>query len=93
MWITNHGSGDVAVFDAASRLLARRIPVGSSPHHVTFTPDGTRAYVVVEAGGEVVEIDVASGGIVARTPVGRRPHGIAVATEAAAGRPAPTPRP
>ena len=66
------------VFDAASRRTVRRVPVGPAPHHVAFSPDGGRAYVVSEARRDVSEIDVAAGRVRNRIPVGRAPHGVAV---------------
>jgi YVTN family beta-propeller protein len=59
--VTNNGTGDVTVLriSAAGNVTASttRIPVGSSPNGVAFTPDGSKAYVAGGLGVAVLRID------------------------------------
>ena len=76
VWITNHGSEDISVIDAAARRELTRITVGQAPHHVAFSQDGRWAYVANSGSNDVSVVDVAARREVGRLPAGAHPHGI-----------------
>jgi DNA-binding beta-propeller fold protein YncE len=62
IYVTNQGCDRVAVLDAASQLLMRYIPVGTSasievPHKVFVTEDGNYVYVLLSTDGVLQKID------------------------------------
>lgn len=52
--------GEVVVFDVASRVERKRLPVGNQPIGVLVTPDDTRAFVTSMTSDEVHVIDLES---------------------------------
>src|SRR5262249_51856504 len=53
------------------------IAVGDGPRRVTFSPDGTRAYVTNLNGNTVSVVNTATNTVVATIPVGTQPIGVA----------------
>lgn len=48
----------LAIVDPASLKVIARLPVGSDPHEVIASTDGTRAYVTIYGGGSLHELDI-----------------------------------
>ena len=48
----------LAIIDPASLKVIARMPVGSDPHEVIASADGTRAYVTIYGGGALHELDI-----------------------------------
>src|ERR1700722_1506836 len=48
----------LAIIDPASLKVIARLPVGSDPHEVIASTDGTRAYVTIYGGGSLHELDI-----------------------------------
>ena len=69
----------VSVVDTVSNTVIATIAVGigSGPHAVAITPDGTRGYVTNDFGNTVSVIDTTSNTVVATVPV-ECPTGIAI---------------
>jgi DNA-binding beta-propeller fold protein YncE len=69
-WVTAAAGPDVAVFDATTRRLLFRVPVGRSPQHVALT--GPYAYLTSGYGSTIEQVDARDGRILhrARTPYG-----------------------
>lgn len=55
VWVTSAASPDVSVFDAESRRLLFRVPVGRSPQHVALT--GRYAYLTSGYGSTIEQVD------------------------------------
>ncbi|MGO8915193.1 MAG: hypothetical protein ACLQJR_04740 [Stellaceae bacterium] len=53
-----YGSGAIAVIDAATREVRRRIKLGEHPEGLALAPDGKRLYVNVPAAHEVAVVDL-----------------------------------
>lgn len=70
-YVTIGGANEVKVFrrDSQPRLVAT-IPVGSLPHGIWPSGDGTRVYVALENGGAVVAINTLTNQVVASIPIG-----------------------
>ncbi len=48
----------LAIVDPASLKVIARLPVGSDPHEVIASADGSRAYVTIYGGGSLHELDI-----------------------------------
>jgi YVTN family beta-propeller protein len=48
----------LAIIDPASLKVIARLPVGSDPHEVIASADGSRAYVTIYGGGSLHELDI-----------------------------------
>ncbi len=48
----------LAIIDPATLKVIARVPVGSDPHEVIASSDGTRAYVTIYGGGSLHELNV-----------------------------------
>jgi DNA-binding beta-propeller fold protein YncE len=71
VWTANR-SGSVSVIDALTLEPLATLDMGAYANHVSFSRDGTVAYVSRET--DVAVVDVATRGIVREIPVGRAPH-------------------
>ena len=87
IWVVNEGSHDISVLDAGNGAVAHRIklPFASMPYGVAFAPDGTAAYVTLQALGRLLRIDPATRTVVQSLALGPdadgvvpRPRGVAV---------------
>lgn len=68
-------SGRVLVLDAATLDTKKEIIVGRFPAEITFSPDGTKAFVANGEDDTVTVIDVASKAVATTIPVGDNPVG------------------
>jgi DNA-binding beta-propeller fold protein YncE len=70
VWISSAVGRDVTVFDASSRRVLFRVPVGPPPQHIALAL--ARAYLTSGYGGAIEMVDTASGRVLAhaRTPYG-----------------------
>ncbi len=68
------GAGNVVVFDAKSRAIVTRIPVGVSPYQIVATPDGKRLFVSNWSSQSVSVIDTASNTVIDTLHVGINPN-------------------
>jgi YVTN family beta-propeller protein len=66
----------IAVVDAASGRLQRKIDVGSDPEEFDLSPDGRRVIVANEDEGTASAWDIASGRMIFRTPIAAEPEGV-----------------
>jgi len=48
----------LAIVDPSSLKVIARLPVGSDPHEVIASSDGTKAYVTIYGGGSLHELDI-----------------------------------
>lgn len=71
-YITIGGSNQVKVFRrGATPELVASIPVGSLPHGLWPSGDGSRVYVALENGGMATAIDTVSNQVIATIPIGQ----------------------
>jgi len=76
IWTSQMGeAGKVLVYDATSFTLKNTIVVGKEPAEVTFSADGTVAFVANGMSNSVTAIDPTSKAILATIPVGINPVG------------------
>lgn len=67
--------GSVIVLDATTLEPRQTLAVGAMPAEVTFSPDGTHAFVANSGDGTVSVLDAASKQLVQTIPVGQTPVG------------------
>jgi YVTN family beta-propeller protein len=65
VWVTSADSDAVGVFDASTRHLLFRVPVGAPPQHVVFA--GRNAYLTSGYGSTLEKVDGATGRVITRT--------------------------
>jgi YVTN family beta-propeller protein len=80
VFVSALGGPDVVVFDAASRIESKRIPVGHGAAGILMQPDGARAYVACSRDDYVAVIDMKSMTVVGRIEAGNEPDGMAWAS-------------
>ncbi|AWM02836.1 YncE family protein [Bradyrhizobium amphicarpaeae] len=82
-YVTIGGLNLVRVFRTDDFSEVATIPVGSLPHGVWPSGDGTRIYVGLENADALAAIDTATNSVVANVPIGQAPQAIAYVPGAA----------
>jgi YVTN family beta-propeller protein len=81
LYVTEVGSADVDVLDAASGQKLAAVTTGGSPHDVRPTRDGTSVLTVSQTAGELDFIDPATSTITSQVQTGTMPHWIALSSD------------
>ncbi len=81
LYVTNRGSGDLAILDEASLAVRKLIPVGERAWGVAVTPDEKTACVSYAAGFAFV--DLATGAVAKRVALGGQGMGVAMSRDGA----------
>jgi DNA-binding beta-propeller fold protein YncE len=68
---------DVSIFDAATRKLKKKIPVGHGAAGIEMSPDGSRAFVACTPDSYVVIVDLKTLAAAGRLDAGKNPDGMA----------------
>jgi DNA-binding beta-propeller fold protein YncE len=68
---------DVSVFDAATRKLKKKIPIGHGAAGIEMQPDGSRVYVACTPDSYVVIVDLKTLGQTGHLDAGKNPDGMA----------------
>ena len=78
VYAVNRGTGtdvgDVVVFDASSRKIVTRIPVGVTPYEAVLTKDGSKLFVSNWSDATVSVIDTTTNQVIHTIPVGLNPN-------------------
>src|SRR4051794_3556889 len=82
-YVTIGGTNEIKVFRTDDFSQVATIPVGSLPHGVWPSGDGTRIYVGLENADALSAIDTATNQVVANIPIGQAPQAIAYVPNAA----------
>jgi YVTN family beta-propeller protein len=82
-YITVGGLNLVKVFRTDDFSQVATIPVGSLPHGIWPSGDGSRIYVGLENADALVAIDTATNTVIANVPIGQAPQAIAYVPNAA----------
>jgi YVTN family beta-propeller protein len=75
--ITDLGSGDLVVVDAASRKEVKRLHLGKSVEGVLIAPDGKRAFAAVSSDDKVAVVDLKTLEVTKTFTTGKGPDGMA----------------
>jgi YVTN family beta-propeller protein len=82
-YVTIGGTNEIKVFRTDDFSLNATIPVGSLPHGIWPSGDGTRVYVGLENADALAAIDTATNKVIANIPIGQAPQAIAYVPNAA----------
>jgi YVTN family beta-propeller protein len=82
-YVTIGGLNQVKVFHTDDFSEVATIPVGSLPHGVWPSGDGSRIYVGLENSDALAAIDTATNTVIANIPIGQAPQAIAYVPNAA----------
>src|SRR5262249_7263629 len=78
LYFTQAGVDAVNVLDPATNQIVAQVPVGASPHHPLFTPDGELGLVVSQGPNELAILATGSNTVAGVVPLRAQPHRIAV---------------
>lgn len=76
LWVSNASDGKVVIFGASLTTAKAQITTGAGAHAITFSTDGTKAFVSNQDAGTVSVIDVASQATESTVSVGEKPNGL-----------------
>ena len=76
-YVTIGGLNEIKVFDTSDYKQVATIPVGSLPHGLWPSGDGSRVYVGLENADATTVIDTATNKVIATIPIGQAPQGVA----------------
>lgn len=82
-YVTIGGTNEVKVFRTDDFSQVATVPVGTLPHGIWPSGDGTRIYVGLENKDALAAIDTATNTVIATIPIGQAPQAIAYVPEAA----------
>lgn len=80
IWVTNKSDATITVIDPYALVVIDTIPlpIASQPYGITFSPDGSAAYVVLEASGQLLKLDPGNGVQLAAADIGMHARHVAV---------------
>jgi YVTN family beta-propeller protein len=81
-YVTIGGLNEVKVFRTDDFSQVATIPVGTLPHGIWPSGDGTRVYVGLENGDAMTVIDTLTNKVIATTPIGQAPQAIVYVPDA-----------
>jgi hypothetical protein len=76
VWVTNKGDATISIISPATLAVVQTLalPRASQPFGLAFAPDGSAAYVALEATGTLLKLHPASGAVLGSTGVGEHPR-------------------
>ena len=77
VFISSLGSGDLTIYDAKTRALVKKLPIGHGAAGILMDPDGSRVFVACSPDNYVVVIDLKSLQVTSHIDVGKVPDGLA----------------
>ena len=83
LWVTNKGHATVSVIHPGTLAVVQTLalPRASQPFGLAFAPDGSAAYVALEATGALLKLDPASGATLGSVNVGANPRHVSVTAD------------
>jgi YVTN family beta-propeller protein len=83
LWVTNRRSSSINRIDAVTLAVTgtSNLAPGSRPFGLVFAPDGSAAYVALEAAGRVLRLDPATGVEVGSAAVGPTPRHLSISAD------------
>src|SRR4051794_13717499 len=78
---TNSAGDSVQVIDPATNKVVMEVKGIEVPHGVTFSPDGTRAYITCEAENTLWATDTKTGKLLGKTPLSGHPNNVAISRD------------
>ena len=85
VWVVNRDSASVSVIDPATLAVVRTtaLPRASQPYGLVFAPNGSAAYITLEASAQLLRLDPATGAQTGAWATGGTPRGLAISGDSA----------
>ncbi|GAA5481528.1 PA14 domain-containing protein [Haloferula sargassicola] len=85
LWVANQSSSTISVIDPATYEVSSTIalPRGSAPFGLAFTPDGSAAFVALEASGQLAKLSPTTREILGLAEVGPHPRHLSITADSA----------
>jgi YVTN family beta-propeller protein len=81
IWQTNSAGDVVDVIDPATNKIVLKVKDIEVPHGVTFSPDGTRAYISCESEKTLIAADTKTGKLLGKAPLSGHPNNISISKD------------
>ncbi|MCP5094985.1 MAG: PKD domain-containing protein, partial [Chloroflexi bacterium] len=83
IWVTNQDDASISILDSSTGAVIHTItlPYASQPYAIVFSPDGSSAFVTLQATGQLIAIDPTTLAITGTLDVGATPRGIAITND------------
>ncbi|MCB0144176.1 MAG: PKD domain-containing protein, partial [Caldilineaceae bacterium] len=80
VWVTNKHDATITIINADSLNVAQTLnaPFASQPYGIAFAPDGSAAFVALEATGTLLKLNPATGAQLASVDVGPTPRHLSI---------------
>jgi YVTN family beta-propeller protein len=80
VWVSNKGSATISVIDRSTLTVVQTLtlPRASMPFGLAFAPDGTAAFLALEATGQLLKLHPTSGTVLGMASVGAHPRHLSV---------------
>jgi len=80
IWVTNKGAATLSLIDPGTLTVVQTVNLayGSQPFGLAFAPNGSAAYVTLEASGKLIKLDPATGAQTGSVDVGMNVRQIAI---------------
>lgn len=85
LWVVASDSGTISIIDAGTRQVVQTVtlPRASRPYGLAFAPNGSAAYVALQATGQVLKLNPSTGATLASMDVGPNPRHVSVSADSA----------
>ncbi|MBI5719930.1 MAG: AbfB domain-containing protein [Burkholderiales bacterium] len=85
VWVVNKEGASISVIDAGTLAVARTVslPRASQPYGLVFAPNGSAAYVTLEAGARLLRLDPGTGAETGSLATGATPRHLAISGDSA----------
>ena len=81
IWQTNSAGDEVDIIDPASNKIVMKVKDIEVPHGVTFSPDGTRAYISCESESTLWATDTKTGKLIGKAVLSGHPNNISTSKD------------
>src|SRR5579859_3447299 len=75
---TNSAGDAVDIIDPSTNKVVMQVKDIEAPHGVTFSPDGTRAYITCEADNTLWITDTKTARLISKVPLSGHPNNLSV---------------
>ncbi len=85
IWVVNRDSASISVINPATLAVARTIalPRASQPQALVFAPNGSAAWVTLQAAARLLRLDASTGAQTGAWATGAQPRGLAISGDSA----------
>uniref|UniRef100_UPI0017B24B5A DUF4082 domain-containing protein n=1 Tax=Methylibium sp. TaxID=2067992 RepID=UPI0017B24B5A len=80
IWVANKGASSISIISPSSLAVVQTVsvPRSSMPYGIAFAPNGTAAYVSLEASGQLLKLNPSTGAVLSTLSVGANPRHVSI---------------